>query len=145
VGYDPDILLSKLEEMAFQPNGIVINPMHMLENCSIVPNTVDEMLLQSHDGIIRLFPVWPRQHDARFKTLRAYGAFLVSAALSGGTVKDVVLLSERGRPCVIQNPWPACRVKLIINGKPVQTLSGARLTFDTAPADRIEFMPSDAR
>ena len=58
-------ILTKLHDMGFQPNGVVVNPMHMLENSSVVPNTVNEMLLQSHEGIIRLFPVWPRQRDAR--------------------------------------------------------------------------------
>jgi hypothetical protein len=96
VGYDSDVLLNRVRGMMFQPNGIVVNPMHMLENSSIVPNTVNEMLLQSHGGTIRLFPVWPRRQDARFLTWRAYGAFLVSADLAGGTVKDVAPDSRAG-------------------------------------------------
>jgi hypothetical protein len=138
VGFDPVTLLAKLRAMEFQPNGIVVNPMHMLENSSIVPNTVDEMLMQSHDGVIRLFPVWPRARDAGFRTLRAYGAFLVSARLSGGVVKDVTIFSEQGRPCVVENPWPGRQVHLIRAGRPVQTLAGAQLRFATAPEDSIE-------
>ena len=140
-GYDPGIVLAKLHEMAFQPNGIVVNPMHMLENSSIVPNTIDEMLMQSHDGVIRLFPVWPKQRDARFHTLRAYGAFLVSAALSSGQVKDVTILSEKGRPCTVQNPWPGFQVNLIGKGKTKQTISGNQLKFDTAPGDEFSLVP----
>ncbi len=138
VGFNPATLLSKLDAMAFQPNGIVVNPMHMLENSSIVPNTVDEMLMQSHDGIIRLFPVWPRARDAAFHTLRAYGAFLVSARLSGGLVKDVTIYSEKGRPCVVENPWPGRQISLVRAGQPVQTLAGEQLRFQTAPGDSIE-------
>lgn len=144
-GYDPDIILRKLHEMGFQPNGIVVNPMHMLENSSIVPNTVDEMLMQSHEGIIRLFPVWPKQRDARFETLRAYGAFLVSAALSDGKVKDVRILSEQGKPCVVQNPWPGCQIELICEGKTTRPMTGDQLKFDTAPGDRFTLVPSDNR
>ncbi len=141
VGYDPATLLGKLGEMRFQPNGIVYNEFHMLENSSIVPNTIDEMLLQSHEGILRLFPVWPINRDASFHTLRAYGAFLVSASLSHGVIQDVTIVSEQGRPCVLQNPWPGRAVQLISNGKPAQTVQGDRLIFQTAPGERIELVP----
>ena len=144
VGYDPATILAKLGEMRFQPNGVVYNEFHMLENSSIVPNTIDEMLLQSHEGILRLFPVWPAGRDASFRTLRAYGAFLVSATLSHGVVKDVTILSEQGRPCMVQNPWPGSAVQLISRGKPTQTVRGDRLIFQTAPGDRIELVPVQA-
>lgn len=46
---------------------------------------VTEMLLQSHEGVIRFFPCWSRNcGNARFGTLRANGAFIVSAELKGG-------------------------------------------------------------
>ena len=143
VGYDPETLLKRLHEMVFKSNGIVANPMHMLENSSIVPNTVDEMLMQSHEGIIRLFPVWPKQRDAQFHDLRAYGAFLISASLRGSRVRHVSLLSEKGRPCVVQNPWPGSRVTLICNGEQAQaqTLTGDVLRFTTSPGDLIQLAP----
>ena len=129
--------------MRFQPNGIVYNDFHMLENSSIVPNTVDEMLLQSHEGILRFFPDWPRSRDARFHTLRAYGAFLVSASLSHGVVEDLVIMSEKGRPCVVQNPWPGHPVELIRPGKPTQTLEGEHLNFSTDVGGSIELVPAE--
>ena len=138
VGYNPAEILAKLGEVKFQPNGILYNEFHMLENSSIVPNTIDEMLMQSHEGILRLFPVWPANRDASFRTLRAYGAFLVSAAIRQGVVRDVSILSEQGRPCVLQNPWPGRSVRIIAEDKPAQTLRGDRLTFATAPGERVE-------
>ncbi len=141
VGYDGDVILEKLHELNFHPNGIIHNEGHMIENCSVVPNTVNEMLLQSHEGILRLFPVWPKNRDAQFHTLRAYGAFLVSAAIEDSLVKDVVIVSEKGRSCLVQNPWPGTRVQLIVNGKPIKTLDGERLSFNTSPGDRIELLP----
>ncbi len=140
VGFDPNALLAKLHEMRFQPNGVVYNEFHMLENSSIVPNTVDEMLLQSFDGTLRLFPVWPANHDASFRTLRAYGAFLVSAELKGGVVTHVSIFSEQGRPCVVQNPWPGRRVSVRCVGKPDQTLAGERLSFKTGLGDQMELV-----
>ena len=143
VGYDPAAILAKLGEVRFQPNGILYNEFHMLENSSTVPNTIDEMLMQSHEGIIRLFPVWPVWRDASFRTLRAYGAFLVSAAIHHGNVKDVTILSEQGRPCVLRNPWPGRGVQILSAGKPAQIVRGDRLTFATAPGERVELAPSE--
>ena len=43
---------------------------------------IDELLLQSHEGFIVLFPAWERgKGAASFSTLRTRGAFLVSAYL----------------------------------------------------------------
>ena len=78
-----------------------------------------------------------------FRTLRAYGAFLVSAAIRQGVVKDVTILSEQGRPCVLQNPWPGRAVRIMTEGKPAQTVRGDRLTFATAPGERVELAASE--
>ncbi|MDX2082018.1 MAG: hypothetical protein SFU53_14630 [Terrimicrobiaceae bacterium] len=66
---------------------------------------VTEMLLQSHEGFLRLFPVWPAERDASFRRLRAKGAFLVSARLRAGVVDFVEVESERGGTLRILSPW----------------------------------------
>ena len=48
---------------------------------------LQEMMLQSWDGALRIFPAWPRTVDARFENFRAEGAFLVSASWSQGQVQ----------------------------------------------------------
>ena len=66
---------------------------------------IQEMLLQSHTGIIRVFPAIPKDwKDASFKDLRAMGAFLVSATLSEGKVVNLLLRSEKGGKAKILNP-----------------------------------------
>jgi alpha-L-fucosidase 2 len=82
-----------------------------IKNCSGVPSTINEMLLQSHEGILRLFPVWPDNKDAKFENLRAYGAFIVSSSKKNSRIEFVKIISEKGRKCTIINPW---------TGKPVQ-------------------------
>ena len=52
-----------------------------IENCCGVPATINEMLLQSHQGVLRLFPVGSKEQAARFGRLRTCGAFLVSSQL----------------------------------------------------------------
>ena len=112
IGYDPAIIYTKLGQYPMGPNGFVTGNLHGIENCSTVPNTVNEMLMQSHEGIIRFFPVWPTDKDARFGTLRAHGAFLISAEMKQGVVRGVKIFSEKGRDCTVQNPWPGKSVKL---------------------------------
>jgi alpha-L-fucosidase 2 len=67
---------------------------------------VQEMLIQSHTGVIRIFPAIPEEwKDAGFTTLRTEGAFLVSAKLVKGEISVVDILSEKGGELRIFNPF----------------------------------------
>lgn len=67
---------------------------------------VQEMLVQSHTGIIRLFPAVPSAwKDISFATLRCQGAFLVSAKQENGKVRNVEIASEKGGLCRLKNPF----------------------------------------
>jgi len=58
---------------------------------------VQEMMLQSHAGFIEVFPAVPDAwKDVSFKTLRAEGAYLVSAVRQNGLTKNVTITSEKG-------------------------------------------------
>ncbi len=89
---------------------------------------INDMLLQSFEGFIRLFPVWPRSEDASFKTLRATGAFLVSASLKNGTVTDVIIASEAGSNCSLLSPWGEATA-----GAPVVTHAGETVAVTRKP------------
>lgn len=66
---------------------------------------VQEMLLQSHTGVVRVFPALPKDwKDVSFTGLRAMGAFVVSAKMEQGVVKEVRVLSEKGGHLAIQLP-----------------------------------------
>ena len=144
VGYDPEVILAKLTEMVntrTMPNGFHKGNPHGIENCSIVPNTINEMLCMSHRGVLRLFPVWPQDKDARFANLRAWGAFLVSAELKDGVVRHVEITSEQGRPCTIQNPWPGRRVTVTRGDGKIETASGPRFVLKTQVDERLRLAP----
>ena len=70
-----------------------------------LPVVINECLMQSYNGTIRLFPNWPMEKDANFHDLRAVGAFLLSASLKDGKVSKVEILSESGSPLKIILPW----------------------------------------
>ncbi|NLV46351.1 MAG: hypothetical protein GXY07_17850 [Candidatus Hydrogenedentes bacterium] len=67
---------------------------------------LNEMLLQSHTGTIRVFPAIPESwKEVSFAALRAVGAFLVSATMKDGCVTTVVIESETGAIPVVKCPW----------------------------------------
>lgn len=144
VGYDPEVILAKLREVVAKlgaPNGFLKRNPHGIENCSTLPNTINEMLLMSHKGVLRLFPVWPKDKDARFATLRARGAFLVSAELKDGVVRHVEIHSEKGRACTLINPWPGRSVTVTRGNGKTETISGPRLAIHTQTGEHLLILP----
>jgi uncharacterized protein YqiB (DUF1249 family) len=111
-----------------------------LEKVNTVPNTVNEMMLLSHENVLRLFRVWPRKShpNARFQNLMGYGAFRVSAALVQGEVTDVQIVSEKGRDCTIENPWPGRKVTVFRDGRKAETVYGDTFALKTKAAELIE-------
>ena len=98
---------------------------------------LQEMLLQSWDGVIRPFPAWAKSVDAAFTSLRAEGAFLVSAELRAGAVQNLRIESEKGFDCTVQNPWPGSAVRIIRDGRPGEMLSGHHVNFKTTPGETV--------
>jgi alpha-L-fucosidase 2 len=78
-----------------------------------VPLVLNECMLQSYTGTIRLFPNVTNLGPARFENLRAVGAFLVSAIFDGKSVTRFEVLSERGAPLRFVSPWKEKRVHVI--------------------------------
>lgn len=67
---------------------------------------IQEMLLQSHTGVIKVFPALPTSwKDASFNKLRAMGAFLVSAIFRNGEVASITIESEKGGLMKLYNPF----------------------------------------
>ncbi|MEO5712325.1 MAG: glycoside hydrolase family 95-like protein [Luteolibacter sp.] len=144
VGWAPESILGELHKYsttAMAPNGFSQGNIHGIENCSTVPNTINEMLLQSHEGALRFFPVWPKNLDARFGTLRADGAFLVSAQLKSGEISGVTIASEKGRDCTVVNPWPEKKVLVTRNGSAAETVGGERFTLKTVAGGTLSLSP----
>jgi len=74
---------------------------------------IQEMLLQSQCGKIRIFPAIPEDwEDVAFTTLRAEGAFLVSARRTKGRTEYVEITSEQGGTCCLVSPFSGEEVVL---------------------------------
>lgn len=145
VGYSPETILKHLHEWAMQkhPNGLKHddNP-HGIELCTPAIITINMMLCMGHQGVLRVFKVWPKDWDAKFANIRTFGAFLVSSELKNGKVLFVRIQSGAGRDCTIENPWHDQKVQLIRNGKVAEMLSGERLTFKTNK-DKVIMLVND--
>lgn len=87
----------------------------------------NDMLMQSWSGVIELFPGWNRNLDAEFTSLRADGAFLVSARLRDRIVTEFSVYSEKGGTCKVANPWK----------------KGQVMTFACNPGETRKFLPPD--
>lgn len=102
------------------------------ENFSL-PMVINECMLQSYAGVLRLFPNTCNLGKARFRDLRAVGAFLVSASWDGRNVGPVELLSEKGTRVRLVNSWPGATIS--VNGTRAAS-KGSLIEFDTRPGER---------
>ena len=140
VGYDPAIVLEKFREQFMNhsfPNYFIFYGGGGIECCSGVPGCINEMLLQSHENVLRFFPVWEKNKDASFTQLRGYGAFIVSARLKDGEIGGIEIVSEKGRPCAVLCPWEK-GMKVICEGEEIpckteEMRDGVVYRFDTQP------------
>lgn len=67
---------------------------------------IQEMLLQSHNGIIKIFPAVPSDwKDVSFENLRAEGAFLISARKEKGITDVFSIIATQGGTARIKLPF----------------------------------------
>lgn len=109
------------------------------ENLSL-PAVINECLMQSWTGVIRLFPNAAGLKAARFRNLRAVGAFLVSASWNGREVTFAEIVSEKGAEARVESPW---RNAVVRSGAQTMRVrqEGSILVFPTAPGTSYQISP----
>ena len=76
---------------------------------------IQEMLIQSHSGIITLFPAIPAEwRDVKFSNLRTVGAFLVSAEMKDGEIVSLIVKAEKGGELNLRLPRNGELVKRVM-------------------------------
>lgn len=95
------------------PNGLFHWQGHgnFMSEQTAVGALMNEFLLQSVHGIIRVFPAWPKDNDAAFTRLRAQGGFLVSARQKDGKIKGLEVETTVSGTLRLLNPWSQISVK----------------------------------
>jgi len=114
------------------------------ENFSL-PAVLNECMMQSYTGSIRLFPNTHNLGPARFDNLRAVGAFLVSATYDGGRVTHLSLYSEKGKTARLVCPWSENGLRVTRGsdrGQVQVTLQGDVATFETQAGETYLITPA---
>lgn len=102
---------------------------------------IQEMLLQSHADVIRIFPAIPESwEDVSFFGLRAEGAFVIDAAMEGREVLQIRIRSERGGVIRLANPFDRGEFEIV--GGEVRS-DGDILIIKTSPEDTVELQSKD--
>ena len=137
VGFDPAFMTDRLRE--FNRRTRMPNLLHSeggggLEYSAVNATALNEMALQSHQGVVRVFPDWDPRMDCSYENLRADGAFLVSATYKNGGARSARIVSEKGMP--LRVVFPAAAFTAEINGKPASlTAQDLYKGINTAPGD----------
>jgi hypothetical protein len=82
---------------------------HMsMEAMSVLAAAMNESLLQSYDGVLRIAPAFPADKPGRFM-LHAEGGFIVSGEIEAGVPRWIHIKSLAGNVCRIKLPWSKAR------------------------------------
>lgn len=107
-----------------------------LEGNFAFASALQEMMLQSYDGVIRVFPAVPESwKDISFTTLRAEGAFLVSARRENGKLIEVRIRSEKGGELVLD----CGAAHFDVHGARF-AMEGSRIHIQTQPGQEVLFV-----
>lgn len=99
---------------------------------------IQEMLLQSHTGIVRIFPAIPSGwSDVSFHNLRAMGAFLISAEKKDGQITSIRIYPEQGGTLRIASPFGSDKAVITGNAGAVTDNDGV-LSFETRKGEWVE-------
>ena len=144
VGYNPGTILGNLDNeataqsfanMAIHHNGGGI------ENINVTTSGLDEMLLQSYQNDVKVFPDWPANTNGKFGDLLAYGNFLISSSKAANAVQYVRAVSQSGGNFTFTNPWGGS-VEVYRNGADAGTVSGSKITLATSANETLDLAPA---
>ncbi len=101
---------------------------------------IAEMLLQSHQGFVRLLPALPRAWaEGRVNGLIARGGFEVGMTWARGKVGRVEILSKMGNPLRLVNPFIGRGGRIMVEGASLEpeALDQDILDIRTRPGQRL--------
>jgi len=133
-----------------EPGGLYAEAGPCFETPLAFATSLLEMLIQSDDGRIRIFPALPASwENASFSKLAAEGAFEVDAVRSRGKLQSVRIRSLKGNECQLELPDTA-EFELISDKKgklipkKIKLKGWQQLKFSTSLGEIITVRQKDA-
>ncbi|TKK90778.1 hypothetical protein FDA94_03155 [Herbidospora galbida] len=114
VGYPGQTIIDRLKQQINQhsmANLRIADGNHGLEKAGAI-EALNNLLLQSWNGLVQVFPVWPAGKSGAFHNLREKGGLVVSAARTGDAVEYITVKSEQGGVFEVKNPWQGTKVNV---------------------------------
>jgi hypothetical protein len=111
-----------------------------MESMSVMTAAMNESMLQSYDGTIRVFPSFPDTRKGRF-TLHAAGGFVISSESEAGKVRWILVRSLAGNECRLILPWDKADWYDTTKGK-TQHMEGNTAIIKTKPGQSILILPA---
>ena len=113
------------------PDGLSVVP--YMDGGGLSAFGVNEVLLQSHNGLIRVLPAVSKNWSGSFR-LRAEGGFVVATDFAEGSARWVEVQSLLGKKCRVENPWhEACIVRTA--NRVILRSDAAVIEFETDPGE----------
>ena len=127
--------LRKLWEGKLLPNTLYMEAGPVIETPLSGIQSILEMMLQSHGGVIRLFPAMPSEwKNACFEKLLAQGGFEVSAEYRDGELSFVELKNNYGNPCILEaKSWEWAE----LSDTHITILSKTRISIELSIGEKI--------
>lgn len=139
-GERAEIQLQKLLDHYIKPNTLYKETGPVIETPLTASASLQDMLLQSWGGKIRVFPAIPASWEsASFIDFRTEGAFLVSANRSKHITNLIQIKSEKGGVCSLQTGMNLANIELIDSANhpiPFKVIDAEKgfIAFNTTPS-----------
>ena len=135
-------LLNQLFDQFIKPNTLYQESGPVIETPLSAATSIQELLIQSWAGKIRIFPAVPDQwKNVSFDKLRAEGGFLVSANREDGATSFIRIFSTKGDTCQVQTDM---KVSMVSSDKRKELAftvfeheGKMNLSFSTIPGETI--------
>lgn len=103
-------------------HGIQGKKYHCIEGGNGFAAALNEMMLQSHSGVIQVFHGVPDAWSIRFNNFLAFGGFLVNASKENNKPpSEISIKSLYGKPCKVLNHWKSAKVTISKTGETIES------------------------